>query len=183
MIVSQISRIPLILASFKWPRLADYFIHSMTLHWTILSMIPTDKGVVFSDTIVVLMAFMTCLILFVEYKPAVIVSMIYTAIVILVIDPAIYQQEYNSRMVIGKLMHVFWVGLMITIFACFLTMILILQRQLIGQANDYFSLLSMMNSGLLVISNKSQWKIKFANNLAKGIFRRLSFVSLDSLGQ
>ena len=126
---------------------------------------------------------MACFTLYVEVKPTLILLMIYTAIVILVIDPAIYEQEYTTPMVIAKLFFVVLVGAMTTTFACFLTMILLLQDRLIGQANEYFSLLNMMNSGLLVISNKSQWKIKFANNLAKGIFKRLSFVSLDSLGQ
>ena len=45
-------------------------------------------------------------------------------------------------MVLTKLFHVVLVGVMTTIFACFLTMILLLQNRLIGQANEYFSLLA-----------------------------------------
>ena len=90
-IISQISRPLILLAAYKWPKVSDYFILSMFVHWTLVAMIPTDKGNDLSDYIVGLFAMANFISIFVDFKLSFVITIIYVAVVLFVIDPNMYQ--------------------------------------------------------------------------------------------
>ena len=151
-IVNILGRFILFGAYLKWTKASTLFLPWILFYWFLQGMAPTDKGETFTDSIIILNGLCQFMVLYIDFPSSFIITLTYLASVLFIVDPMLYEQELNSFNIFAKAMYFGYGVLAMVIMGMGMTLIYQLQTRLSTQAKEYFSLLNLINSGLVVIS-------------------------------